>query len=358
MTTEAHTLARPNIDMALWQKEFAKLAMENTLDGPGYLRLSQSGQCIRRLYYIHGGEVPSNPTHSTRRNQLTLGHALEVLAILDFKNHGWETRHTAIDEGGQLTVEVAIPGLDRPVQGHPDGACRHENFTNNRWVPLEIKSMSEFRGEQVAEIGLIRVEPSYLMQIAMYAPLLQQQGVVDIADRGVFNLITRDARPMPPEFVRWKPDLVQRGINRLAQVVRAADEGRPPERPYDNPHEQPCSYCPFQKLCWGEEFARELMPIIRGQPTDLDHDPDAVQAAQDWAYAKQLMDQSKATLEAKLAQNGNIPIAAAGVKAEYFRPNEANNFDMYEIGRYLTGEILRKHQNPNRPNRVFWVHHM
>ena len=71
-----------------------------------------------------------------------------------------------------------------------------------------------------------------------------------------------------------------------------------------------------------------------------------------------MMDQAKAVLEQKLAANSNIPIAAAGVKAEYFRPNEANNFDMYELGRYLTGEIMRKNQNPNRPNRVFWVHHM
>ena len=358
MTTQSPPQESYEVDMTLWQREFGKLANQNNLDGPGYLRLSQSGQCIRRLYYTHLGEIPSNPTHSSRRNQLTMGHALEVLAIIDFKNHGWETRHTCLDDGGQLTVEVAIPGLDRPVTGHPDGTCRHEEFTNNKWVPLEVKSMSEFRAEQVAAIGLIKVEPSYLMQIAMYAPPLYQQGLVDYTDRGVFNLITRAAQPMPPEFLRWKPDLSQRGINRLALVVTAVDDGTPPERPYSDPTESPCSYCPFQKTCWGDEFAGELMPITRGQPTDLDHDPDAVQAAQDWAYAKELMDSAKAVLEAKLTANNNAPIAAAGVKAEFFRPNESNNFDMYALGRYLTGEILRNNQNPNKRNRVFWVHHL
>ena len=358
MTTQSPTQDRDQIDMTLWQREFARLAQTNNIDGPGYLRLSQSGQCIRRLYYTHRGEIPSNPTHASRRNQMTMGHALEVLAIIDFKNHGWETRHTCLDDGGQLTVEVTVPGLERPVQGHPDGTCRHKNFTENKWVPLEVKSMSEFRAEQVAELGLIKVEPSYLMQIAMYAPPLYEMGIVDYIDRGVFNLIDRSAQPMPPEFLRWKPELATRGINRLAQVVAAAKEDTPPERPYTDPAGKPCSYCPFLKTCWGDQFAGELMPIVRGQPTPLDHDPDTVQAANDWAYSKQLMDQSKAVLERKLAENGNIPIAAAGVKAEYFRPNEANNFDMYEIGRYLTGELMRKNQNPNRPNRVFWVHHL
>ena len=29
---------------------------------------------------------------------------------------------------------------------------------------------------------------------------------------------------------------------------------------------------------------------------------------------------------------------------------------MHEFGRYLTGEILRRHQNANADKRVFWVH--
>ena len=66
-----------------------------------------------------------------------MGHVLEVLAILAFKSYGWETRHTCVDDGGQITLEMQIPCLDDPVQGHPDGICRHENFTENAWIPLE-----------------------------------------------------------------------------------------------------------------------------------------------------------------------------------------------------------------------------
>ena len=61
MTTQSPPQESYEVDMTLWQREFGKLANQNNLDGPGYLRLSQSGQCIRRLYYTHLGEIPSKP---------------------------------------------------------------------------------------------------------------------------------------------------------------------------------------------------------------------------------------------------------------------------------------------------------
>ena len=361
MTTEtADTPHSPpaSYSMELWQKEFAAMAMENRIDRPGYLRLSQTGQCQRKLHYTHAGELPSNPTNQERRNKLAMGHALEVLAIISFREHGWETRYTCLDDGGQLTVETSVDGLSEPVSGHPDGICRHPQFTNDKWIPLEVKSMPEFRAEKVEELGLAKVEPSYVMQIAMYGRLLFDQGLTEHHDRGVFAIITREGRMLAPELLKWRSNLSDAGHQRLATAVYTNNQGEPPERPYDDPNHEPCSYCQFRDLCWGNEILSDLQPIIRGQATEMDHDPEAVQAAQDWARAKQLMDQSKSVLEAKLAANGNIPIAAAGVKAEYFRPNEANNYDMAELGRYLTGQIMRQHQNPQRPNRVLWVHHI
>ena len=106
--------------MEIWQKLFASVMTDkDNLDGPARLRLSQTGQCQRRLHYIHSRETPSDPTNLTRRHKLAMGHALEVLAILAFKSYGWETRHTCVDDGGQITLEMQIPGLDDPVQGPP-----------------------------------------------------------------------------------------------------------------------------------------------------------------------------------------------------------------------------------------------
>ena len=254
--------------MEIWQKLFASVMTDkDNLDGPTRLRLSQTGQCQRRLHYIHSRETPSDPTNLTRRHKLAMGHALEVLAILAFKSYGWETRHTCVDDGGQITLEMQIPGLDDPVQGHPDGICRHENFTENAWIPLECKSTSEFRAAMFEELGIAKVEPSYIMQIAMYGRLMFERGIVDHADRGVFAFISREGRLLPPERIKWNPNLSDRGVLRLAHAFHTTDEGQPPDRPYDDPNEEPCSYCPFRKICWSDRLLDELRPIVRGAAT-------------------------------------------------------------------------------------------
>ena len=93
-----------------------------------------------------------------------------------------------------------------------------------------------------------------------------------------------------------------------------------------------------------------------GRRHPLDHDQETFEAAAQWLQAKQALDQAKIVLESKLIANANAPISAAGVKAEYFRPSDARGYDMHELGRYLTGEILRRHQNANADKRVLWVH--
>ena len=343
--------------MELWQKLFAQTIInKDTLDGPARLRLSQTGQCQRKLHYIHSKETPTEATTPTRQHKLAMGHALEVLAILAFKSYGWETMHTCIDEGGQITLEMPIPGLDDPVLGHPDGICRHEIYTQNQWIPLECKSTSEFRANLFEQNGIAKVEPSYVMQIAMYGRLLYDLGHVAHPDRGVFALISREGRLLPAERLKWNPNLSDRGILRLASAVASVEAGEPPDRPFDDPNEEPCSYCQFRGLCWSDRILEELQPIVRGAPTFLDDDPETAHYAAQWLTAKRSLDEAKQFLETKLVANNNTPISASGVKAEYFRPSDARIYDMHELGRYLTGELLRRHTNPNAEKRVFWVH--
>ena len=343
--------------MELWQKLFAQTIInKDALDGPARLRLSQTGDCQRKLHYIQSRETPTEATNLSRQHKLAMGHALEVLAILAFKSYGWETQHTCVDEGGQITLEIKIPGLEKPVDGHPDGICRHEKYTDNEWIPFECKSTSEERASMFEELGIGKVQPSYVMQIAMYGRLLYERGLVAHPDRGVFSIISREGRLLPPERLKWNPNLSERGVLRLASAVATAEEGIPPERPYNDPNAEPCSNCQFRGLCWSDRILDELQPITRGAPTPFDHDPETAHYAAQWLTAKSQLDEAKAFLETKIIENGNIPISASGVKAEYFRPSDARIYDMHELGRYLTGEILRRHQNPKAEKRVFWVH--
>lgn len=340
-----------------WQKAFAADVADRQANHRMYLRLSQSGQCIRRLYYIEAGETPTDPPGTTVKNQLALGHALEVLALLDLQAHGWQTKHTCLEQGGQLELELAIEGRDRPVAGHPDGICMHPEHTQGHWIPLECKSMADWRAAKVESKGIAKVEPSYVMQIAMYGQLMYERGIVDYPDRGVFTLISRNGRFLPPERLKWPANLHQKGRDRLADAAARAQAGDPPPRPYDeNSEDPPCPFCPFKTLCWSDVEDESLKPIIRGQSTPMDHDPQLVQAMTDWQQAKQDMETAKAFIGQRLSDNADVPITAAGVKAEYFRPSESNSYDMYELGRYLTGDLLRHHRLANAKDRVLWIH--
>ena len=157
-----------------------------------------------------------------------------------------------------------------------------------------------------------------------------------------------------PERIKWNPNLSDRGVLRLALAVHTNNEGQPPDRPCDDPNKDPCSYCPFRKICWSDRLLDELQPLVRGAAIPPDHDQETFEAAAQCLQAKQALDQAKIVLESKLI--ANAPISAADVKAEYFRPSDARGYDMHEFGRYLTGEILRRHQNANADKRVFWVH--
>ena len=340
-----------------WQKAFATDLTTREAERSMHLRLSQTGQCIRRLYYIAAGEEPTDPPGPTVKNQLAMGHALEVLALMDFKEHGWQTRRTCLDEGGQLTLKVNIDGLQDPILGHPDGACMHEQHTQGLWLPLECKSMADWRASKVETNGIARVEPSYIMQIAMYARPMYDLGMVDHPDRGVMTLISRNGRFLPPERIKWPETLYQKGLDRMADAVRRATDEDPPDRPYDeNSVDPPCPFCPFKTVCWADQDDDTLKPIVRGQATPMDHDPELVQAMTDWHGAKQVNDATKAIISQRLTDNDDIPITAAGIKAEYFRPSESAGYDMYELGRHLTGDLMRRHRLPGPKDRVLWVH--
>lgn len=340
-----------------WQKAFAQDIYDREENHRLYLRLSSSGQCIRRLYYVARDETPTDPPNETVKNQLVMGHALEVLAIMNLHKHGWETKHTCLDEGGQVYVEVEVEGRDAPIGGHPDGSCRHEVLTDNHWLPLELKSMSDFRASRVEEFGISKVEPSYVMQIAMYGHTMKNLGMVDLHDRGIFGLISRNGRFLPPERLKWPADLHERGRRRLSEVILRAERGDPPPRPYDeNSVDPPCNFCPFKTICWEDKPNAALQPVIRGEPTPMDHDQELVDAMLGWQQAKQTMDQAKALIGQRLSENNDVPISAAGIKAEYFRPGESNAYDMYEIGRYLTADILRNNRSKKGQERVLWVH--
>ena len=204
---------------------------------------------------------------------MAMGHMAEVLIVRDMHRNGWETGQTVLSQGGQLEVE--LPGARRKARGHPDGTCRHPEFTNNLWVPMECKSMSVHKGLEVQDNGVAEATPHYISQISIYGLRLFEMGLMSHPERGVFAMMDRDGRPLPPERVRWDGETTGLNIGRMAEAALNAERGTLPERPYDRGSKE-CGFCSYHTLCWGE---RKAVPWDR-RPHLETGDPELVLAAE------------------------------------------------------------------------------
>ncbi len=198
---------------------------------PPHLRISSAGKCVRAQTYAAMQTPESNPPGRHARNRMALGHMAEVLIVKGLENNGWETGNTVLSESGQLDLELDIPGAGTTIKGHPDGVCRHPAFTNNLWVTLECKSMSVDRGRDVERNGVAAVYPAYLTQISLYGRKLHEMELVSHAERGVFAMMDRDGRMLPPERIAWPRQDVDQILEKLAVIVESARAGKLPNGP-------------------------------------------------------------------------------------------------------------------------------
>ncbi len=132
-------------------------SLELDREEPPHLRISSAGRCPRASAYAAAGEPESNPPGNQARNRMAMGHMAEVLILKELERNGWETEHTVLSEGGQLELEMELPGAGATITGHPDGICRHPDLTNNQWVTLECKSMGPERALEVERDGVARL---------------------------------------------------------------------------------------------------------------------------------------------------------------------------------------------------------
>ena len=231
---------------------------------PPHLRMSSAGRCPRALAYATMHLEESDPPDEHSLNRMAMGHMAEVLIVRGMHRRGWETGHTVLSDSGQLELEVAVPNTGMVMREHPDGICRHPEFTRNHWVTLECKSMSIEKGREVERQGVAPTYPHYIFQISMYGRRMHEMELVSHPERGVFAMMDRDGRPLPPERVSWDAGLVDGKLAELTGVVRAAEAGEVPERPYPQSSSE-CQYCNYHTLCWGG-----AAPAGRGQPQASD----------------------------------------------------------------------------------------
>ena len=274
-----------------------------------HLRISSAGKCVRAQAYTETGTPESNPPGQHATNRMALGHMAEILIIKEMERNGWETRNTVLSGEGQLELELEIPGTGRTIRGHPDGICRHPGFTNGLWVTLECKSMGAEKALEVERDGVAAVYPAYMAQIGLYSLRLHQMELVSHPGRGVFGMMDRDGRSLPPERVAWKKEDTDGTLERLAEVVKAAQAGELPEHPHPQSSSE-CRYCNYHTTCWGENPKPEANAE---KPLVFNERPEVIQAARTWADLKPKVELARDMLQAASNSAGGADVMAEGV---------------------------------------------
>ena len=332
-----------------WQQGFAAEIQRS--QGSRGLRISSAGRCVRRQTYAATQTPPSDENDERSEARLALGHALEVLIVLNLKKSDWETEHTVLD-GGQMQLSLDEMSF---VNGHPDGKCRHPRHTNNMWVTLECKSMGSNRADLVFADGIFVHYEEYRSQIALYGRQLYRMGEVDHPERGVFATMDREGKPMAPERVSWEPAHFDAALERLQTAHAHADAGTLPERPFQ-PDDENCVFCPFRTLCWELEPDAPVQPgaIWKNQGTvSLNNTRVATRVEQ---YATAMQDRREVTkvLEEQCRLYGDSTIEIGGLMAGYFYPQDSVSYDESKLAKHMTAEQLRECRT-GPPERRFWI---
>ena len=315
-----------------------------------HLRISAAGKCPRAQAYAFMGKEETDPPGGHAQNRMNLGHMAELLIVKRMHEAGWETGHTVLSDSGQLELDLQIPDTDVTLRGHPDGICRHPQFTKGRWVTLECKSMSERMADQVEEHGIREVYPHYITQISIYGRILLGMGLVEFDTHGIFGLMDRDGRPMPPQRVPWESQEVDQDLNKLTRIVQTVQAGDLPERPYERSSRE-CQDCSYHTLCWGmiRNFKQRPRPVKA-------EDPEVIQAAEDWLKYKPLTDEARNILQEASDRVGQADILAGEVQAGYFDPREPRIYDPDLLEQYVPLDLLKRclvKAEKKRP--AYWV---
>ena len=319
-----------------------------------HLRISSAGRCPRALGYAAQGIAESNPPGPQARSRMALGHMAEVLIIKEMELNGWETRHTVLSGDGQMELELEVPDTDgQTIKGHPDGVCRHQQFTNNLWVPLECKSMSPDKALEVLKERIVNVYPGYLVQISLYGRALRELREVSHGERGVFGMMDREGRLLPPERAAWERREVDATLQKVTQVVQNAQKGQVEERPYAQSSTE-CKICSYHSLCWGMQPPGETAPEQKKSVTSAE--PSVLEAARKWAEMKPQVDQARDMLQAVSNSSGGADVLAEGVIGGYFQPRSERVYDPDALERAVPADILERcRTNIREKPPAFWV---
>jgi hypothetical protein len=204
---------------------------------------SSAGDCRRKLCYelMHPEQADPDTVDGALRMYDGAAHQASTVHWLNLMGY-----HV---EGTEIPVNRLVRRKKKPIyriRGRMDGVIwlpDPEDKKSNYRAVLECKGLSTFTCK--AKDPLDVISPSYRDQAHMYMSLAQLR-------HALFVIKDKNNSELHFYELQLRDDRVTELRSRLRQVSTAVSQGTLLPRDYHTPTQRPCSWCSFNKVCWGK----------------------------------------------------------------------------------------------------------
>ena len=215
---------------------------ENKQPRRKYLGASSLGEeCARKIQYRYMGQQVDEgkgfPPKTLRT--FSLGHAIEDLMIMYFRDAGFDLR---TEKGGE---QFGFAVAEGEIKGHIDGVIVGGPLPIQYPMLWECKSANDRKFAEFVRKGVAEANPVYAAQVAMY------QAYMDLTDNPCcFTVLNKNTSEIHIELIPFNQDLAQSTSDKAVNIIRATRGNDMLPRIAQNDDFFMCKWCEFRNTCW------------------------------------------------------------------------------------------------------------
>lgn len=217
---------------------------ESKRSGRKYLGASSLGDpCARKIQYRYMGVKPDADKGFPGKTLRTfsLGHAVEDLMVMYFKDAGFDLRTTSSMSNEQFGFSIA----DGEVRGHIDGVVCGGPMDLPYPMLWECKSANDKKFKEFVSKGVTVANPVYAAQVALY------QTYMDLDKNPcMFVVFNKNTSEIYVEFVPYNKPLAQSISDKAVLILQATKANDVLPRIAQNEDFFQCKWCEFHATCW------------------------------------------------------------------------------------------------------------
>jgi len=222
------------------------LEKEEGREGRKYLGASSLGDpCARKIQYRYMGYKPDAdkgfPAKTLRT--FSLGHAIEDLMVMFFKDAGFDLRVSKSMKDEQFGFSIA----DGEIRGHIDGVICGGPVDIEYPMLWECKSANDKKFKEFVNKGVAVANPVYAAQVALY------QTYMDLYKNPcVFTVLNKNTSEVYIELVPYNKELAQKVSDKAVQILEASKSNDILPRIAQNDDFYLCKFCDYRNTCWAK----------------------------------------------------------------------------------------------------------